>query len=290
MTPTDTPTPTLTPTVTATPTPTSTPTEGPTPTPTDTPTTTATPTNTPPPTPTATSTNTPTPTPLPAYITTADPNLQGLWRFEEVSGNRVDSSINANTLTDNNTVDSGTTAPPQGLRHASFVRTNAEYLTITDAAQHGLDQTGDYSIAVWLRPNTGGYSSFSIIDKRGNTGNGYRIYFSGGSLVILHRRNWSDDYDVSTVNIGDEIRNGNVAWTHLVVTYNAATTTVRYYINGVQVDMANDLNTMADSTATFVVAEAINGTYYTGFMDELAVFNRTLSASDVSSIYVYNIR
>jgi hypothetical protein len=289
-------TPTNTPTATQTPTETATPTIGPSPTPTDTPTPTLTPTATWSPTPTATATPTPTPTltptpsPTPAYVLSTDPNLQGLWRFEETSGNRADTSINANTLIDNNTVSSGTSLPPQGSRYATFVRANAEYFTITDAAQHGLDLASDYSISVWLRPNTSGYTSFGIIDKRGNTGSGYQIYFSGGSLIVLHRRNWSDDYDVSTVNIGDEIRDGNSSWTYLVITYQAAMTTVRYYINGVQVDVATDLSNTADSTATFTVAPAVYGSYYTGYMDELAVFNRTLTAAEVASIYNYNIR
>lgn len=229
-------------------------------------------------------------TSTPAYIYSTDPNLQGLWRFDEVSDNRADSSLNGNTLTDYNTVDSGTTNPPQGSRYATFVRANSEYLSIAEANQHGLDTNGDYSVVVWLRPNTGGYTSFGIVDKRGDTGNGYRIYFSGGTLIVLHRRNWSDDYDSSTVNIGDEIRDGNSAWAHLAVTYNAATTTVRYYINGHEVDSAADLNLPGDSTAPFLVAQPVNGTYYTGFIDELAFFNRTLSPSEVLSIYNYNIR
>jgi Concanavalin A-like lectin/glucanases superfamily len=251
---------------------------------------TPTPTITPTPTDTPTPTNTPTQTPTPSYIYSTDSNLQGLWRFEEVSGNRADSSQNGNTLTDYNTVDSGTTNPPQGSRYATFVRANSEYLSIAEADQHGLDTDGDYSVAVWLRPNTAGYTTFGIVDKRGSSGNGYRIYFSGGTLIVLHRRNWSDDYDSSTVNIGDEIRDGNSTWTHLAVTYNAATTTVRYYINGQQVDSATDLNLPGDSTAPFIVSPAINNTYYTGFMDELALFNRTLSPSEVLAIYSYNIR
>ena len=267
-----------------TPTPTATATEGPTPTPTNTPTATSTPTNTP------TPTITPTPTGTPPIITLGDPNLQAVWRFEEVSGNRADSSINANTLTDNNTVDSGTLTPPQGARYASFVRANSEYFSLTDAAQHGLDLPGDYSIAVWLRPNTGGYTSFGLVDKRGSTGNGYQIYFSGGSLIVLHRRNYSDDYDASTVNFGDEILDGNRAWTHLATTYQAAATTVRYYVNGREVDSANDLALTADSTAPFLVAQPVNGTYYTGYMDELAVFNRVLTPSEVLGIFTYTVR
>jgi hypothetical protein len=289
-------TPTNTPTITPTPTATMTPTIGPSPTPTDTPTPTATPTATWTPTPTATPTATPTPTitptpsPTPAYVLSTDPNLQGLWRFEEISGDRADSSSNGNTLMNNNSVGSGTTAPPQGTRYATFVRTSAQTLTITDAAQQGLDLVGDYSISVWLRPNTGGYTSFGIVDKRGSTGNGYQLYFSGGRLIVLHRRNWSDSYYISTVNIGGAVPDGNSAWRHLVVTYQAATITARFYINGVQVDMTTNLNNTADSTATFTVAQPVNGTYYTGYMDELAVFNRTLTAAEVALIYNYNIR
>jgi len=219
-----------------------------------------------------------------------DPNLQGLWRFEEEADSRADSSQNDNTLTDNNTVGSDTTSPPQGTRYASFVRANSEYLSITDGVQVGLDSSGDYSVAMWLRPNTSGYTTFGSVDKRGTSANGYRVYVTAGSLVVWHRRNWVDDYDVSTVNIGDEIRDGNTVWTHLAITYDADTTTVRYYINGQQADSAADLNPSGDGTASFLVSPQISNGYYTGYMDELAFFNRTLSPGEVLTIYMHNIQ
>lgn len=224
------------------------------------------------------------------YVCVNDPHLQGLWRFEEVAGNRTDSSAHGNTLVDHNTVGSGTTASPQGERYASFSGGDVESLSLADADQHGLALTGDYSLSAWLRPNTGGYASFGIVDKRGNLGGGYQVYFSGGVLFVLHRNNWTDDYDLSDINLGGELPDDDTAWTHLVITYDADVTTVRYYINGQQVDSANDLNPPGDDHADFIVGPEPNGTYYTGYMDELAVFDRTLSAGDVQAIYLRHIR
>ncbi len=291
-------TPTDTPTATDTPTPSTTPTVGPspaateTPTATSTPTMTSTPTNTATPTATLTPSNTPTATPIPDYIFADDPNLQGLWRFEEVTGDRADSSLNDNTLTDNNTVASSTTNPPQGSRYAVFVQANSEYLSIVDTESDGLDGIGDYSLAVWLRPNSGGWTNFGLAEKWSNgSANGYMVYFTSGTLRVEHRSNWSTDYDSSTVNLGDEIPDSDTAWTHLAITYDASETTIRYYINGVQVDMADDLTAVTGTnTASFILGNHQPwAAYYNGYMDELAVFDRPMSASEVAVIYQNNI-
>lgn len=255
-----------------------------------TPTPTSTATNTPTPSPTPTQGPMPTPTPTSMYVTVNDPNLQALWRFEEAAGDRLDSSGNGNTLTDHNTVGSGTLDPAQGTRYASFVGAEAEFLSIADDDQLGLALTGDYSLAVWLRPNTDGYTSFGIADKRGSTAGGYQLYFSGGLLFVLHRNDWSDDYDVSEVNLGDEIPDGDTAWTHLAITYNAETHTVNYFINGQLVDSANDLDPPSDDYASFLVGPEPNNTYYTGYLDELAIFDRMLSPGDVLAIFQRGIR
>jgi hypothetical protein len=255
-----------------------------------TPTPTSTATNTPTPGPSPTQGPTPTATPTPMYVTVNDPDLQALWRFEEVAGDRFDSSGHGNALTDHNTVGSGTLDPPQGTRYASFVGAEAEFLSIDDDAQLGLALTGDYSLAVWLRPNTDGYTSFGIADKRGSTASGYQIYFSGGLLVVLHRNDWSDDYDISEVNLGDEVPDGDMAWTHLAITYDADTHTVNYFINGQLTDSANDLDPPGDDHAPFIIGPEPNNTYYTGYMDELAVFDRALSPADVRAIFQRGIR
>lgn len=241
-------------------------------------------------TPTATSGPSPTPTATPRYVCVNDPHLQGLWRFEEIAGDRLDSSGHGNTLVDHNTAGSGALNPPQGERYAAMTAVDAEWLGIADADQHGLALTGDYSLAVWLRPNTGGYTAFGLVDKRGSLGGGYQIYFSDGALMVRHRNNWSDDYDISNIHLGGEVPNDDTAWVHLAITYDADSTTLRYYLNGAEVDSATDLDPPSDDHADLIVGREPNGTYYTGYLDELAIFDRTLPASDVQSIYLHHIR
>lgn len=88
---------------------------------------------------------------MPARKTPAEINaatLKAWWKNDEASGTRADYSGNSNTLTDNNTV-----TAREGFRanrSAYFNSANSEYLSITDAAQVGLDPydsaTGKYTV------------------------------------------------------------------------------------------------------------------------------------------------
>lgn len=79
---------------------------------------------------------------------------QNVWRSEykavyhlqESSGQRNDSTANANNLTDNNTVASGTGKIGTG---ADFERSNSEYLSKIDNAS--ISTTGDFTISGWLK-------------------------------------------------------------------------------------------------------------------------------------------
>lgn len=72
----------------------------------------------------------------------------GVWHLNEASGDALDSSSNANTLTDNNTVTSGTGKTDAVAR--DFERSNTEYFNRGDNAALS---TGDinFEIGMWVR-------------------------------------------------------------------------------------------------------------------------------------------
>ena len=78
-------------------------------------------------------------------------NIQGLWKLNEESGTRYDETTNDNDLTDNATVLYGTGKIGNA---ADFELATSEYLSITDAAQTGLDITGEITIACWIKPES----------------------------------------------------------------------------------------------------------------------------------------
>lgn len=68
------------------------------------------------------------------------------WSLDEASGNRAD-SVGSNTLTDNNTVGSTT---GKFSNAADFIRTNNEYLSITDNTDLSMGDI-DFTLRAWVK-------------------------------------------------------------------------------------------------------------------------------------------
>lgn len=222
-----------------------------------------------------------------------DVNLQGLWLMEEISGIRVDYTGNNNDLTDNNTVGSSTDAR-QGLRSADFELSSSEFLSITDAAQAGLDITGNLSICFWYKPEsiTGGTEQ-QLVTKYLTTGNlrAYRVTVATSGTAV--RMTLSSNGTATVSAIGATALSAGT-WYHIAAVYNG--TDIRVYINGaLDSNGANNPLTYSsgifNSSAAFQIGVQDGSTFYTdGLIDEVGVFNRALSASEVSSIFLTGIQ
>jgi len=69
-------------------------------------------------------------------------------------------------------------------------------------------------------------------------------------------------------------------WTHLGGTYDGAT--LRLYVNGVQVSSRTQTGQIAISTNPLQIGgDSIYGQYFPGNIDEVRVYNRTLSAAEI---------
>lgn len=219
-----------------------------------------------------------------------DKNLQGLWRMEESSGNRFDSSINGNTLTDNNTVGSSASCM-EGIRSADFESSASEYLSITDSAQHGLGITGNISLGCWFKPESVAGTS-KLVTKYLVTGNqrGYQMDVTTTYVMVWLSSNGTATVSASTAS--GVIAAGN--WYHIVMVYNGID--IRIYVNGaLSNNGANNPLTyaggIANVTAQFEIGRRHSGTDYAdGLIDEAFVFDRALSADEIASIYNYRIQ
>ncbi|ONI79157.1 hypothetical protein ALI144C_25285 [Actinosynnema sp. ALI-1.44] len=72
------------------------------------------------------------------------------------------------------------------------------------------------------------------------------------------------------------------AWTHLAVIYDA--TTIRLYVNGVQVSSVASAGNLAGSGNPLRIGgNLIWGEYFCGPVDDVRVYNRALSAAEVTA-------
>ena len=206
-------------------------------------------------------------------------NLVSYWELEEASGTRVDSH-GSNDLTDNNTVGSATGIQGDG---ANIVRANTEYLSITDAAQTGLDfGTGqDFTLQFWYKPSS--VVPFYAILKGDTAGVWYSL---GGGLATGQFSFLVDDGSTIRTISGGSHSAGN--WYHVVGVREGTTLTL--YVNnsviGTDTNAAVD-NDVSNSDPFYIGTFSAGNNTRTpdGVIDEVAVWSRALSAAEVTSLF-----
>ncbi len=148
-----------------------------------------------------------------------------------------------------------------------------------------------FSISCWFKLQSVGATKW-LVTKRliaASPSNKYEYVLFVGSTGIVG----FNLYDgASVIRRGRKSSAGIISdntWYHLVGTYNGVGGTnadlgIKIYLNGVQVDNASSNNNayvaMINSTEPFKIGQSTDGN-----IDEVAVFNTELSASNVTSIY-----
>lgn len=220
-----------------------------------------------------------------------DANLRGLWLLEETSGVRYDYTANDNDLTDNNTV--GYSADSQeGDYSADFENSNDEYLSITDGDQTGLDVTGDFTICCWIKPESltdaTGHNLVAKYDTASNqrSYNFWLLKATGGYYPRLNVS--SDGSGYAAADADTPVTAGS--WVHLAAVYNG--TDLRIYRNGsLDITPVSYSSGIHNGTAEFRLGRHSSSAYpYDGLLDEVAIFDRALSADEIISIYNYGVQ
>lgn len=213
--------------------------------------------------------------------------LVSYWDLGEASGTRADSH-GSNTLADNNTVTSTTGIGGSGTA-ALFASANSEYLSITDAAQSGLDLAGPLSMNIWYKPTTN-VSTANVIGKwnGGASQASYRgsVSTSGAALGILLSTNGSfqasnsKNQSITTLTTG--------TWYMLTWVFDRTAGEVTFYLNGSSVGTATGVTTSAlfDGTSDFRIGCTGAGSE---FMDAAAqfagVWSKTLTTQEITDLY-----
>lgn len=220
------------------------------------------------------------------------PLLTGLaawWTFNEASGTRVDSHVNGIDLTDNNTVSSTT-----GLlsNAASFNKANSEYFNTADDS--ALDFTTEFTASLWLKQVAYGGSDYEVYIAKGS--------FTSSSFVIYNR--YSQNTLKILINYNNILAQFNLAsftlstssFDHLVVRYDGSESTnatkLRVFKNNSEVTGSASFSgtmptSLLDRSGDFYVGyqPGQSNSYFSGEMDELALWSRALTTDEISDLY-----
>jgi hypothetical protein len=209
----------------------------------------------------------------PVTVTVSNTQIAGLvaaFGFEELSGSVVnDASGNGNQGQMTNAVRS---ASGRYGRALSFNGTNS-IVSVTDAPS--LDLTTGMTLSAWVRPSA----------------------VSGWRTVMLKERATSLSYALYShsnasqpagyiANPGDTDASGGSAplntWTHLALTYDG--TILVLYVNGVEVDRTGPPGAILTSTGALSIGgNNVWAEWFNGLIDEVRVYNRPLSPSEIQT-------
>ena len=149
-----------------------------------------------------------------------------------------------------------------------------EFISVSDSSS--LQITGDMTISAWINP-TGITSNRPIIFKRDAGGTNYQLYLSGDSTPKLKFYDGSADTVSSDSLTKDQ-------WQHIAITFDSgATDGSTFYINGVA-SGTTTLTISGDDANLLIGKNSVNNTCYEGKIGQVAVHNKTLSATEISAI------
>ncbi|GAA3607846.1 LamG-like jellyroll fold domain-containing protein [Microlunatus ginsengisoli] len=197
--------------------------------------------------------------------------LVGAWSFDEGTGSTAfDGSGQGNSGTVN-----GPTWTAAGKYGGALTFDGVnDRVDIPDRAS--LDLTTNLTLSAWVRPTTLRSWSQAVLKENGN-GLSYALYATGetgnrpnGSLSI----GGADRYIDATAGLSAN------TWAHLALTYDGST--MRLYVNGAQVaSRAQSGAVPVSANPLRIGGNAVWGEWFSGQIDEVRVYNRALSATEV---------
>jgi hypothetical protein len=204
------------------------------------------------------------------------PGLQSYWRLGEPGGAvAFDSKGTSNGTYENGvTLGSAGALTAAGDTSASLDGSN-DRVSVPDATSL---KPSSISVEAWAKPSAGiqNYASIATKTTVDSWSDGYGMYYWGGNVYF-----WVNDdpNDVAATSVPTG------SWTHLVGTYDGST--IRIYKNGTLAQSFAYSASITHSTQPLLIGDAAGtGNYHwLGNLDEVAVYNRALTAAEAKQHY-----
>lgn len=205
----------------------------------------------------------------------SDSNLKGYYRFES---DGTDSSGSGNTIS----TLIGTPTYIPGYFGNGIMFDNGEAIS---AANNLSIDNGNFSFSFWVKLTVEiSGSAFWLVQINGgdavDTGMGVQYEYNAGTRrLYFDRVKWNVAHQGPTYNI----TLGTSNWYHIAMTYDGSN--IRGYVNGALVAGPTAASGNGSGTTAPLINVGIAGTNTAGIIDDLAIFNRALTAGEILSIY-----
>lgn len=229
---------------------------------------------------------------------TTDPSLVGFFALN----NDTTLGENSNTFVDlsgkNNGTCSGTSCPAINLTNGLVAMGGyfdaGDFINVSSAINSNI-YTSVGALSAWIKPSVD-TSNVMAFFQVGNQTNGY---VNGGNLQLYYRYNGKICSDIWIINSRwNFCTTGTVAptnkWTHVVLNHNG--TAPEIYIDGIyapltytiSTDKSSWINDFEEVKIVRFGGRFLDGslsTSFNGFIDEVRIYNRSLSASEILDLY-----
>jgi transcriptional regulator CtsR len=198
--------------------------------------------------------------------------IVGQWRFDENTGTTTaDASGNNNT----GTLINGASWVAPGKVGAAALRLNdANLQSVSVASSASLNPTAGITFTAWIYATN--WNGNRRILQKGDGDDQYRLLAEGGQFK----------FHLVGVQTLVTTLPAVGAWVHVAATWDGATMVI--YFNGVQQATAAAGGTLATTANTLTIGtknnSGANGDYFLGLLDEVRIYNRGLSSSEVTTV------
>jgi hypothetical protein len=206
------------------------------------------------------------------------PDIPGLVVFYQFDGNLM------NAVADVHHGSAGGTVY-YGPDHRGIVNSavSVDGDTIRVADHPDLDITGAITIAAWVRPRVSADSYVAVADKFL-----LRAYSFGLAGTIR-----PDTVCVIGVIAGQPFASqpvvpvGTGIWTHIAFTYEEEFGEGKFYVNGLPAGSDSHKRRIGQTTQDLLIGAPTFAGAYRGAIDQLAIFDRALTATEVRCLYAF---
>jgi len=154
-----------------------------------------------------------------------------------------------------------------------------DFINLSETAT--LNHSQSFSLVLWAKlSNTSNpYGPFYL--KRADANNRLEIG-PGAGIMFFAVSNGTGTFDFTLANYSEYIHNNS--WHHYAFTSNS--TQLAMYIDGLQVKTANYSAFFNISASTVIGARHETSSFFTGAIDELQTYNRSLSLEQIKALYL----
>jgi len=218
-------------------------------------------------------TNTSQPSAVSISVGTSSSGLVAAYGFDEGSGTGT-GDVSGNH---NNGVVNGATWTPNGHFGKALSFGSGARVTVNDAAS--LHLSSGMTLEAWVNPNSLNGSWMNLVFKpNGDPGTTNPSYLLQGCSPSASAP--SVYINAASSNLAAPGALPLNTWSHVAATYDGAT--LRFFVNGLLVASRAQTGTIAASTDALTIGgNAYSGQNWSGLIDEVRVYNRALSATEI---------